>query len=116
MIPRGLRINKSATSLQTPDLKKQWEDILSECSIKLMKLLIEDENHQLILIQEEINKLEVTVKTQLVFSEWEKWQNTVSDNLKKMEENIIMTKQSKFERDLHDYSNNEVYSWKKEHS
>lgn len=115
MVPRGLLIKKTAMSIQTPEFKKRWDDILSDCSIKLMQLIVEDEEIQLKKIDNEIKELESSVKSDFASPNWEKWANTLSTNLKELEERIMSVKQ-KFERDLRDYDNNEIYTWRKERS
>lgn len=47
MIPRGLRIKKNPTFQADESFNKKWNDTLSDCSLKLIKLLIEHEYEKL---------------------------------------------------------------------
>lgn len=51
IIPRGLRMNKMPTSVQTDTFMVEWNSVLSDCSIKLMKLLIQQEEAALVTLK-----------------------------------------------------------------
>lgn len=47
MIPHGLRIKKVAAIPQTPEFTDKWNETLSECSHKLMLLIVQHEQDEL---------------------------------------------------------------------
>lgn len=63
MIPQGLRINKSTTFTQSKDFKDQWELILTECSLKLIKLIVQQEEKELEQVKMEIEELRENLLT-----------------------------------------------------
>lgn len=65
MIPRGLRIKKNPTFQTTEDFTRRCNETLSECSLKLIKLLIEHEQAKLQTVSEKIAYLQETIKERL---------------------------------------------------
>lgn len=61
MIPRGLRIKKTPTSTYNEDFTTKWNLILSDCSIKLMQLIISPENVVLNEVRSEIKELQQNI-------------------------------------------------------
>lgn len=112
MIPRGLRIKKVATGIQTADFTKKWEDTLSECSLKLMLLIVEHEQEQLKTLEQEILTLNKDIEPLNKMSEYEGLNRMILDNLSQLEDVLATTKQGKFQRDLSDYENGQIYTWK----
>ncbi|XP_075119258.1 uncharacterized protein LOC142194142 [Leptodactylus fuscus] len=112
MIPRGLRINKFSTTVFNEEFKSKWERILSQCSLDLMNLIIQEEEvrmkeykTELIKVKEDLVKFESS-KTYLDLYP------KIQAQMKDLEDNIIKTKKTKFVRDKHDYETGEVYRWR----
>ncbi|OCT70285.1 hypothetical protein XELAEV_18037207mg [Xenopus laevis] len=58
MIPRGLRIKKYPTFLTNDDeCMDQWNKILSDCSLRLMALLIDKNRQTYDLLRNDISKI-----------------------------------------------------------
>lgn len=104
MIPRGHRLKKVLTAKYTDEFMEEWNKTLSECSLKLMGLIIQQEETQL----KEINE-EIKVTTDASTSEYVILEKKTEESLQKLEESVMATKRSKFSRDLNDYKNNKVY-------
>ncbi|OCT65675.1 hypothetical protein XELAEV_18041911mg [Xenopus laevis] len=91
-IPRGLRIRKfPAFEVITPEFEQAWNETLTECSMNLMRLILERDKRELAITKEEINDLN-----------------------KIYESNVKNLKRDKFQRDKRDYDNQTVYLWKTE--
>lgn len=56
MVPRGLRLRKSPTTIFSESIMNEWYAILSNCSLSLMKLIMQQETIKMQALQEEIKK------------------------------------------------------------
>lgn len=97
MIPRGLRLKKNPTFSMTPDCTTKWNSILSDCSLKLIQLMIANEQYKI----GEINnkKIEKTKKTLDAYStnsDFSDLQSKLNINLEEFEKNLMSIKKSKF--------------------
>lgn len=99
--PRGLRIKKVATSLQAAEYKEEWNSILTECSIKLMKLLVKQEDQHLKGIKEEIRILQQSTNTHSAPEKFQRLNNKMQSNLKSLEDQIMFTKRIKISKGPH---------------
>lgn len=113
MIPRGLRLKKFPSIAYNDDFKQKWEQILSECSLNLIRLIITHEEETLLVIRTKITALQSDVKIHAETDTFNKLDNKMQENLNKLEKIITETKQTKFLRDLQDYKTNNVYLWNK---
>ncbi|OCT91315.1 hypothetical protein XELAEV_18014366mg, partial [Xenopus laevis] len=114
MVPRGLRIKK----IPGQNLKKsggqefvdKWNNILSECSFKLMQLMIDESTRNILLVnkQVEIEKLALEEKRE------DKQFNELNENVKKelikIQQEIKIRKKRKFIRDTEDYKKGQIYA------
>lgn len=112
MIPRGLRIKKAVTSSQPPEFTVKWNTILSECSQKLMHLIVESEKTQLKQMEKEIADINKDIVPFQHLSDYDTTNQKLLDNLSRLEESLAILKQTKFQRDLADYENEQVYNWR----
>lgn len=90
----------------------KWNSILSECSIKLMKLIIQHEESVLTVLNTEMVTIQDQVKSFENTPEYAMLQEKMTTSLQKLEDYITNTKKVKFKRDILDYQKNQVYSWK----
>lgn len=111
MIPRGLRIKKVPSAKYSEDFIVKWNEILSECSLNLMRLLVEQEKTMLRDISVEIQTVVTALTPFQVSAEYTNLKTAMDDNLTKLEELITETKKEKFNCDNADYKSNQVYSW-----
>lgn len=72
MIPRGLRIKKFPSFTYPETFKQQWENVLTECSQKLTKLIITHEQETLTQIQMDISTLQATADIHATSEEYKK--------------------------------------------
>lgn len=112
IIPRGLRINKAPTAPHPEMFMTTWNSILTDCSIKLMKLIIQHEeitittvNSEIVELHEQIKEFENTVAFQTL-------NEKINTNMQKLEDHITDMKKVKFNRDVTDYQKKQIYSWK----
>ncbi|XP_075208113.1 uncharacterized protein LOC142313011 [Anomaloglossus baeobatrachus] len=111
MLPRGLRIKKRPTTVYDEDFIKSWDQILSNCSIKLIELILTYEQKKMDSLENSIKEIESNLQTHVQSSAFLASQQKINDNLTKLEEFITTTKQNKFKLDTLDYSSNHVYDW-----
>ncbi|XP_073412599.1 uncharacterized protein [Dendrobates tinctorius] len=111
MIPRGLRLRKKATAHFSEEFQRKWENILSTCSLKLIQLIIQEEEAHLASIQTDIKALKNDLAKFSQHVDFQKLQDRMKSNLVKLENSITDIKKRKFERDLKDYKENKVYNW-----
>lgn len=113
MIPRGLRLKKLPTTIYSTDFSKEWNETLSKCSIDLIKLITRYEDVKLIEIKKEIETLQTTMDTKFAsLAEYKDLITKMDNNLKKTETSIEETKKRKYQRDIQDYAQDKVYTWK----
>ncbi|XP_069609164.1 uncharacterized protein [Ranitomeya imitator] len=110
MIPRGLRIKKIPTTIYSQQFVDEWNMILSNCSTKLMQLIMKYEDIKLKNIQSEINDIKTSLEKKDINKYNEELKN-IKTSLLKSEDLIMSRKKNKFQRDLSDYQNNQVYEW-----
>lgn len=87
--------------------------MLSDCSIRLMKLLIQQEESTLSTLNTEITTMHDQLKEFENTSEYQTMYEKMLTNLKKLEDNVTSMKKAKFSRDVTDYHKNQVYNWKR---
>lgn len=112
MIPRGLRLKKAPTAKYTEEFTNKWNAILSDCSLKLMRLIIEQEE---LILKDIAEEIQITVTSLTPFEgngDLAGLKAAMESNLLKLEDMITETKKSKFSRDNNDYKQNQVYTWK----
>lgn len=109
-IPRGLRLSKfPSTYSEDGDFKLKWESILNKCSMDLMLLLIQDGKKEREQIQSRIRDIESSLPTPL--DQQVPFQQTIREEILKLETTIKEMKVRKFKRDVEDYQRGQVYRW-----
>lgn len=113
MIPRGLRLKKTPTTVYTDTFTSKWNEILSTCSLSLMDLIVTHEMTKLQSLESEIIKIQDNLKVFADKEDFSTLQDNVMKNVDKLETNIMQIKKAKFQRDLDDYNKKQVYPWSK---
>lgn len=109
MVPRGLRINKRTATVYSQTFTAEWNDILTQCSLDLMKLIVKYENDSLKTVGSEITRLQSIITSAVLAPNLSRLQREIEQNIQKLEAHIIETKKSKFRRDTQDYEKGQVY-------
>ncbi|XP_053571561.1 GATA zinc finger domain-containing protein 14-like [Bombina bombina] len=115
IVPRGLRIFKHpAFELDEVEHATEWDEALHECSIKLIKILVKYREQRL-----EKNKIEIKNIIQNIqgYKNEEKWINrnaSIQSRIKKLDVELQAKKHKKLLRDMEDFKENKVYSYKQE--
>ncbi|XP_073398204.1 uncharacterized protein [Dendrobates tinctorius] len=111
MIPRGLRIKKRPTTEYDPEFVKEWDNILSDCSTKLMNLVVKREEAKMSTLEESIKMIESDLVKYKDSSSFIMTRDKINDNLSKMQDSITVIKEKKLRRDKTDNQNNHIYDW-----
>ncbi|XP_041435046.1 uncharacterized protein LOC121399162 [Xenopus laevis] len=111
-VPRGLRIKKfPAFEIQDKSLMDDWYGVLTDCSLKLMKILINKYQQEQERLGQEITQIETTMNVYKGNSEFDKFIKRMKTDIDTLENKIMEMKQRKFLRDKSDYDQNRVFSW-----
>lgn len=110
--PLGLRIQMySSFQITSPEFKLAWENILTQCSSELMKLLISHYQIELKTLDQEILLLQTTnenIKDHALFS---KRVQETKDYVTRITRDIIYKKQNKLSKDRLAFSEGFAYHW-----
>ncbi|XP_041424742.1 uncharacterized protein LOC121395395 [Xenopus laevis] len=111
-VPRGLRIKKfPAFEIQDKGLMDDWYGVLTDCSLKLMKILIDKYQQEQERLGQEITQIETIMNVYKGNSDFEKFIKKMKIDIDTLENKIMEMKQRKFLRDKSDYDQNRVFSW-----
>ncbi|OCU02386.1 hypothetical protein XELAEV_18008149mg [Xenopus laevis] len=114
IIPRGLRVQIFPSFEETPtEFKTQWEQVLHECSCKLMLLLKKHNLEELESIKLQQKQICDQLKEYELNEEFKRLDNDLKTFMENLNIEIMQVKKRKFERDTHDYDNQNVYLWNK---
>lgn len=110
--PVGLRVQIFPT-IKDPsvDLKKTWENILLNCSVELIKTLVVQYSQDMNILDQEIDRLNtqfVHLVGNSVFND--KWKE-LKARLETLNREIIINKQTKFNKDKVAFSDGYAYKW-----
>lgn len=81
---------------------KRWNNILSECSFKLMPLIVSYEYKKLHEMKTLIDNLRISIEEHLSCLEFMDLDKKTQEKINKVEESIMHIKNLKFNRDVHD--------------
>ncbi|XP_075188797.1 uncharacterized protein LOC142279344 [Anomaloglossus baeobatrachus] len=113
LIPRGLRVQVFPSfSVTDETFKRDWEEAASPCSRSFMGLLINNNEASLRAIDEEISVLQDRTTKELTPAELSNFHETLNKEFVKWEKELVSTKTKKYQRDVTDYKNQQVYRWK----
>lgn len=82
MVPRGLRIRKFPSTACTEEFKLRWEQVLTDCSLNLMKVIVSQEESMLQETKEMIVTLQNTVKEYSDLDSFNSLDDHITENLK----------------------------------
>lgn len=111
MIPRGLRLKKIPTTVFSENFKTDWDSILSRCSLQLMELLVKYEEDKLIQLAADITTAETEIQNFKNQSNLQEELTKMQENINKQESSLMAVKKKKFQCDLQDYAQQQVYEW-----
>lgn len=94
MIPRGLRLKKIPTTAYTEAFNADWQTALSECSLTLMKLIIEQETVKLQATEGEILTAHADLEKFKDAEGYNALFEKMNKNLEKLELSVMQTKKS----------------------
>ncbi|OCT67205.1 hypothetical protein XELAEV_18038488mg [Xenopus laevis] len=114
MVPRGLRLKKTPGQ----NLKKsggqefidKWNNILSECSLKLMQLMIDESTRKILQINKQVALEKRTLEEKKEDKQFAELNENVKKDLIKIQQEIKIQKKRKFIRDTDDYKKGQVYA------
>lgn len=114
-IPRGLRCSLTPILLKDDtEYQNRWYALCNRHSLDLMLLTVKHLQGAINKTQDEINVVIPEIKNSSTPAEFDKLQEEISTNIRKMREQLMQTKIKKFERDTKDYLFNRVYTWAEE--
>lgn len=85
--PRGLRIKKQC-SLLDKDLLKEWRLLAEFCTIKWIKILVQQRERKLELAQQKVKERETHIQEFSSSYLYSKWLQVLYKNVKKDEDNL----------------------------
>ncbi|KAM4038422.1 uncharacterized protein ACNLHF_016745 [Anomaloglossus baeobatrachus] len=113
LIPRGLRVQVFPSFNVTDEtFKRDWEEAATDCSRSFMGLLINNNEASLRAIDEEISVLQDRTTKELTPAELSNFHETMNKEFVKWEKELVSNKTKKYQRDVTDYKNQQVYRWK----
>lgn len=109
--PRGLRILKNCSFLESEDAK-EWDSLAEFCTTKWMTILVKHREKKYDNLKKTVEMLstEIINAGQKIPSPW---LDILKNNTKKQENDLIYSKLGKIRRDILDYSNQKVFTWMK---
>ncbi|OCT89896.1 hypothetical protein XELAEV_18018510mg [Xenopus laevis] len=113
MVPRGLRLKKSPSF----NLKKsggqefldKWNSILSDCSPKLMQLMIVENTKNITQINKQVEEERSKLEENKEDNQFSALNDKIKSELMKIQQEIKIRKKKKFLRDTEDYKKGQVY-------
>ncbi|XP_056408369.1 uncharacterized protein LOC130310244 [Hyla sarda] len=111
MVPRGLRLKKRPVKVYSQTFLAKWDSALLDCSAKLMKYIVEEEETELADLQKEMENLKTSLTEFKTHQEFPRLEETVLEKLDNIESEIMDIKRNKFHRDPQDYNKDQVFTW-----
>ncbi|XP_075175138.1 uncharacterized protein LOC142246016 [Anomaloglossus baeobatrachus] len=113
LIPRGLRIQVFPSfNVDNDDIRKEWEDLATNCSRSFMNLLVKINLETLSRLNIEIEDLKKDLSSRLSEESIRKLNEDLEKSFSKWEKDVIEIKTKKYKRDFGDFKSNSVYRWK----
>ncbi|OCT77941.1 hypothetical protein XELAEV_18029038mg [Xenopus laevis] len=88
-----------------------WNKILTDCSIRLMELMIEQKTKVHLEVKADSRQAEKEVEQFKDLTRFENLYDSIKRKVKKIEEEIMENKRNKFNRESLDYMKDQVYNW-----
>lgn len=99
MVPLGLRIRKTPTSIYGDDFVNNWNRTLTDCSNQLMQQIIKEESTVLNNLRTEIKQVQNEITTYAHLDAFSDMDKQIKTNIDKLEKQIMETKQTKLTQD-----------------
>ncbi|OCT97489.1 hypothetical protein XELAEV_18009716mg [Xenopus laevis] len=110
ILPRGLRIKKFPTfPVEDENFTLQWNETLSNCSFKLIDMLIDYKKAQLFEVKKEVSEQQDKIEQSKGVEGFAKFEALLKIKLKKEEDETVNIISRKFSRDKMDYEVGKVY-------
>lgn len=106
MIPGGLRLKRVPTFIYSDSFMKDWNDILSECSLSFMRLIIDQEALKVQQLHQEIESVKGTVINLTPDKSFRDRSDKMMASISKLEASIMRIKKVKYQHDSSDYQKN----------
>lgn len=103
MVPQDLQIKKLPTTLYTEDFTSNWNDILTDFSLKLMKLILSFEEKALEDVRRQMKDTQVNIQQYTASNQFADLDKRLKQKLQDLESMIVKTKRSKLDRHTVDY-------------
>ncbi|XP_053561237.1 component of gems protein 1-like [Bombina bombina] len=110
-IPRGLRVLKHCSFKEDTELLEKWYKILDDCAFDLIKILIEHRRLLSDKCSENIDKIQADLIKYLENPDYERLLKRMYERTDKFQEDLVLSKNKKLERDNNDYLKNQVYTY-----
>lgn len=112
VVPWGLRIQIFPNIRNVePNVKKAWESNLQNCSIKMMQILHDQYEVDLMELDKEILKWQEDHSNMSSYTGFLDKDKKLKDHLTKYATNLIKTKENKFSKDKKAYDYEQAYKW-----
>ncbi|CAH2222479.1 Hypothetical predicted protein, partial [Pelobates cultripes] len=110
LVPRGLRPEISTPDkVNTEDKLKEWNDILINCSYKLMQFLVKLEEENFEKVNKDLQNEVIKVKEFQSNSEYTLMENKLQNNIDNFTTHIKEKKHYKFQRDYKDFKEGTIF-------
>lgn len=116
-IPRGLRSTLMPMLLKNDTTYQQkWLALCNRHSLDLMLLTVQHLHQAVQSVKEEIATLDIEFKNSSPATDYNRTHDELKINIDKLRDQLMQNKLRKFERDMHDYQQDRVYTWATERS
>lgn len=109
---RGLRERViPAQHLQTEPFLSKWKKLCVEHGLGFMRVIIEEEKRQLVELKAQIEESAISLEPHSDKPDFFKLNELLKKEIEKVQKNLKLTKQSKFQRDLDDWATGDVFDY-----
>lgn len=113
LVYRGLRIPlRPGVHLDNQEFIQGWDNLLTESSLKLIKLLLEFEKKQIAVIGEELEQNLKDIQQFNSHPQFQALEARLQNNIETLKSEIKTRKHKKFLRDYKDFETKQIYTWK----
>lgn len=110
IIPRGLREGViPAEHLHNERFLQKWKQTCIDYGIEVIKLIVEEDKLQLVELQVQIDESLKKLEPFNGKQEFDKYNEILKKEVNKVQRNLKLTKQSKFQRNVEDWEKREIF-------
>lgn len=112
IVPFGLRL-KLFPHFSNPsnDFKSKWENTLTDCSLALLRLLIDEHKHESALLDAEIQACNIKIAALNTPEGLAQKERELNNGLEKVSHDMITKKEKKLVRDRRAFATSKAYYW-----